>query len=185
MKRLSIYLFLILFTLPTPSQADDIRDLQIEGMSIGDSALDYFSEKKINSLQERFYPKSRKFFYVVIGSEKKFKIYDKVILNFKANDKNYKIYALSGGLEYLYSIEECYKQRKEIISELDSMFHNAKKKNYTYKYSKDSGKATVKHYYLKDGDVRIWCTDWSTWTDNLQVQIRSKEYAYWFKNEAR
>ena len=44
MKRLSLYLFLILFTLQTPSQADDIRDFQIEGMSIGDSALDYFSE---------------------------------------------------------------------------------------------------------------------------------------------
>ena len=49
MKRLSLYLFLILFTLQTPSQADDIRDFQIEGMSIGDSLLDYFSEEEINS----------------------------------------------------------------------------------------------------------------------------------------
>ena len=47
MKRLSLYLFLILFTLQTPSWADDIRDFQIEGMSIGDSLLDYFSEKEI------------------------------------------------------------------------------------------------------------------------------------------
>ena len=35
MKRLSLYLFLILFTFQTPSQADDIRDFQIEGMSVG------------------------------------------------------------------------------------------------------------------------------------------------------
>ena len=28
--------------------ADDISDFQIEGMSIGDSLLDYFSEEKIN-----------------------------------------------------------------------------------------------------------------------------------------
>ena len=47
MKRLSLYLFLILFTLQTPSQADDIRDFQIEGMSVGDSLLEYFSEEKI------------------------------------------------------------------------------------------------------------------------------------------
>ena len=47
MKRLSLYLFLILFTLQTPSQADDIRDFQIEGMSIGDSLLDFYSEDKI------------------------------------------------------------------------------------------------------------------------------------------
>ena len=49
MKRLSLYLFLILFTLQTPSQADDIRDFQIEGMSIGDSLLDYMSEDEILS----------------------------------------------------------------------------------------------------------------------------------------
>ena len=47
MKRLSIYLFLILFTFQTPSQADDISDFQIEGMSIGDSALDYFSKSTL------------------------------------------------------------------------------------------------------------------------------------------
>jgi hypothetical protein len=34
MKRLSLYLFLLLFTLQTPSLADDIRDFQIEGMSV-------------------------------------------------------------------------------------------------------------------------------------------------------
>ena len=43
MKRLSLYLFLILFALPTPSQADDIRDFQIEGMSVGDSLLDFIT----------------------------------------------------------------------------------------------------------------------------------------------
>ena len=29
------------------SLADDIRDFQIEGISVGDSLLDYFSERKI------------------------------------------------------------------------------------------------------------------------------------------
>ena len=46
MKRLLTILILI-FTLQTPSLADDIRDFQIEGMSVGDSALDFFSEEKI------------------------------------------------------------------------------------------------------------------------------------------
>ena len=55
MKRLSLYLFLILFTLQTPSWADDIRDFQIEGMSIGDSALDYFSESDLKKNKENWY----------------------------------------------------------------------------------------------------------------------------------
>ena len=42
MKKLSTYLFLILFSFSAPSFADDISDFQIEGMSIGDSALNYF-----------------------------------------------------------------------------------------------------------------------------------------------
>ena len=40
-------------------------------------------------------------------------------------------------LDYNNSIEQCYKKRKEIISELDIMFHSAKKKNYTFKFPDD------------------------------------------------
>ena len=40
-KRFLIILILI-FNLSNLSFADDISDLEIEGMSIGDSALDYF-----------------------------------------------------------------------------------------------------------------------------------------------
>jgi len=47
MKKLSAYLFLFLFGFSAPSFADDIRDLEIGGMSLGDSLLDYFSEKEI------------------------------------------------------------------------------------------------------------------------------------------
>ena len=49
MKKLSTYLFLILFSFSAPSFADDIRDFQIEGMSVGDSLLDYFNEEEINN----------------------------------------------------------------------------------------------------------------------------------------
>ena len=45
MKRLLLILILT-FSFYTLTKADDIRDFQIEGMSIGDSPLDYFIEKK-------------------------------------------------------------------------------------------------------------------------------------------
>ena len=64
MKRLSLYLFLILFTLPTPSQADDIRDFQVEGISVGDSLLDYFSKKEINDLMQFGFKKSKEYAYI-------------------------------------------------------------------------------------------------------------------------
>ena len=41
MKKLLAVIILV-FTLQTPSQADDIRDFQIEGMSLEDSLLKFF-----------------------------------------------------------------------------------------------------------------------------------------------
>ena len=70
MKKLSTYLFLILFSFSAPSFADDIRDFQIEGMSIGDSLLDYMSEDEINN-SKRDYLKNRKYYVVFITNSLK------------------------------------------------------------------------------------------------------------------
>ena len=35
------------------ANADDIKDFQIEGMSIGDSLLDYFSEEEIKAEEKK------------------------------------------------------------------------------------------------------------------------------------
>ena len=58
MKKFLAILILI-FTLQTPSQADDIRDFQIEGVSLKDSLLDYFSEEEIQK-----YTNNYKFFII-------------------------------------------------------------------------------------------------------------------------
>ena len=47
MKKLSINLFLILLIFSNSIYADDIQDLQIEGISIGNSLLDYLSKDEI------------------------------------------------------------------------------------------------------------------------------------------
>ena len=45
MKRILSYLIIFFcYSLVTNVKADDISDFQIEGMSIGDSLLDYFNE---------------------------------------------------------------------------------------------------------------------------------------------
>ena len=48
MKKLLGIIVLGLFLI-TPTQADDIRNFQIEGMSVGDSALDYFTKEEIKN----------------------------------------------------------------------------------------------------------------------------------------
>ena len=43
-----ILIISLIFSVQNISKADDIRDFEIEGMSIGDSLLDFYSKKKIN-----------------------------------------------------------------------------------------------------------------------------------------
>ena len=53
MKRLLLILILTC-SFQTLTKADDIRDFEIEGISIGDSALDHFSKKQLDDKSYTF-----------------------------------------------------------------------------------------------------------------------------------
>ena len=74
MKKLSTYLVLVLFSFQAPSWADDIRDFEIEGVSLGDSLLDYITKQEIESKKKTDY-KSKKFSRTQF-SLSEFEIYD-------------------------------------------------------------------------------------------------------------
>ena len=46
--RVFITVLVLIFCFQSLTKADDISDFEIEGMSIGDSLLDYFTEREIN-----------------------------------------------------------------------------------------------------------------------------------------
>ena len=50
--RTFLLVLILIFGLQSWTKADDIRDFQLEGMSIGDSLLDYFSKKEIEKKQD-------------------------------------------------------------------------------------------------------------------------------------
>ena len=125
MKKLSTYLFLILFSFSAPSFADDIRDFQIEGMTIGDSLLDYMSEEEIKENVGYVYP-DKKF---TVSINKSSKIYDEVGIEYKSKDKKYKIHGVQGRVSFM-NIEDCYEKQDEIEKEISSMFTESKKKDW-------------------------------------------------------
>ena len=47
--RVFLSVLILIFNLQSLTKADDISDFEIEGMSIGDSLLDFFSEEEINN----------------------------------------------------------------------------------------------------------------------------------------
>ena len=194
MKRLSLYLFLILFSLQTPSQADDIRDFQIEGMSLGDSALDYFSEEEIQKNKQNYF-KNKKYTPVQNDLFPFFKTYNAVDFAFKTNDKKYIIQSIAGILFYDKNVKDCYKKMDEIITEMDKLFPNQKKHpKKTYKHGNKkknkSGKSIITdvEYEFKNGDsVIVACYDYSIEhgsQDHLSVAIDKKAYADFLRDEA-
>ena len=65
--RLFLSVLILIFGFQSWAKADDIRDFEIEGMSIGDSLLDYFSEDEIKQYkQETQYPGSDRFIILTI-----------------------------------------------------------------------------------------------------------------------
>ena len=187
MKRLSLCLILILFTFQTPSQADDIRDFQIEGMSIGDSLLDYFSKKEIKDNANTDYYTNNKYTSVEFYQLPFLKIYDAVHFNYKMGDKKYIIDAIGGTLFCEKNIEKCNKKQKEIDLEISNMFENAQKDVSKDKHDADkSGKSTTSqiNFWFKSGEVvSIELLDWSEkitnekgWTDNVNVSFRTEEF---------
>ena len=128
MKKLSICLFLIFFSLSASSYADNIQDFEIEGITIGGSLLDYMSEEEIKENVGYIYP-DKKF---TISVYKKFsEIYNwGVGVDYKWNDKTYKIHGVQGRIRYANNIEGCYKKQDEIEKKISSMFTETKKDNW-------------------------------------------------------
>ena len=127
MKKLSTYLFLILFSFSAPSFADDIRDFEIEGVTIGDSLLDYMSEEEIKE-NVGFVYEDKKF--TVSYYNKSSEVYDEVAIEYKSKDKTYKIHGVQGVLYFENNIEGCYKKQDEVEKEISLMFDETKKKNW-------------------------------------------------------
>ena len=112
MKKIIIIL-LFLLNLQSLSRADDISDFEIEGMSIGDSLLDIFSKKEIDSIEPTYYPNSKKFHDVPVISSQ-FKNYDQITFGLKKNDERYIIYSLAGQLYFENDFDNCIKKKKKL-----------------------------------------------------------------------
>ena len=83
--RVFIAVLVLIFSLQSWTKADDISDFEIEGISIGDSALDYFSKKDIET-NSRNYFKDKTYTPVQMDGYSFFENYDGVDFSFKTDD---------------------------------------------------------------------------------------------------
>jgi hypothetical protein len=191
MKRLLLILILT-FSFQALAKADDIRDFEIEGMSIGDSLLKFYSKNEIlKKHQKSQYPNDK---YIIINLRlKNYEKYSWVQIDYKKNDDKFKIASIAGTMEV--NADECYKLQKEISSEFENIFPNSSRQDGFMKKEIDkTGNSISKkvQFFLKSGDVvQIACDDYTdkitkekNFPDVLMVSLASKKYFDFMINEA-
>ena len=122
MRFFTIPLFVVFsFTIPTMSLAGSIFEIDIDGISIGDSLLNHFDERKIKSWKTTDYSSigKDKTFVRIENSDAKFRKYDRMSFHIKPNDKNYTIYGISASKIFgEQDIELCLSLKKTEVSQL-------------------------------------------------------------------
>ena len=189
MNRLLLILILT-FSFQSLIKADDIRDFQIEGISVGDNLLDHFSKKEINKRDIFYYPKSKKFVGISFANQNFYKIFKSVQFTFSENDK--KIVSIGGRIFFPNDIQGCLKKKDEIVKELSEMFGNEvtiQEVNKAHR-ADNSGKSKITSIYFifkNDDAVKVNCYDWDKnmeYKDALVLNIDAFEYRNFLSNEA-
>ena len=197
--------FLIIFILQFQnlSLADNIRDIKVEGMSIGDSALDHFNEEQLEDNEQGWHNYSYKEYSTSFMPGKG--IYDWFLVSYKNDDDNFKIEALVGGLEKKnYDNKECKKDLDTAALDMSKLFKNTKQENKkTYELAADAsriypftGKSTVTHilfnfpdngaiilacYIMDKNAIQNFITSTLNQNDSFRINIRSHVFEDYLK----
>ena len=151
----------------TLSLADNIRYFPIEGMKIGDSALDYFSETQLEDNEQGWHNYSYKEYSTSFVPGKG--IYNWFLVSYKNDDSNFIIEGLVGGLEKSnYDIKECNNKLDAVALNISKLFKNTaqdEKKSYaitqdaaqTYPFTGKSVVTSLSFNFLDGAKIILAC----------------------------
>lgn len=201
--RIFLTVLVLIFSLQSWTKADDIRDLEIEGISIGDSLLLYSTEKEIKKDMLTDYNSKKYSRYTLRKiNSKPLEKYDDIQVHFKTNDKNYIIQSISGGIYYVNQFDQCLQTKKEVIDDLTKLFPNARINDYndtpsSWYEADPSGNTITSQYFFNFGSnrfvdyIEVACYDWGeeaaqkyNAADHLKLGINEKEFGRWLVEES-
>ena len=188
------YLAIILiFNFQFLTNAEEVKNFEIEGMTVGESLLNYMKkseiEDKINSNASYHYPNGS---YVVFGYySDEMKIYDDVGVVIKLRDPNYTIYALEGTIYFQNGT--CNEKQKEISSDLKRVLDSSKynytesfNQNFSYDNTGDSKVSYLDFNFNDKSAIRVICwvlseefKSTSNNIDRLVVAANSVKFMKW------
>ena len=206
MKKI-FFLIIWILTFQTQSLADNIRYFQIEDMSIGDSALDYFSESQLENNEQGWHNYSYNEYSTSYMPGKG--IYNWFLVTYKNNDNNFIIEGLVGGLEKNnYDNKECNNKLDDVALNISESFKNTvqeEKKSYkltadasqTYPFAGKSTVTSLSFNFLDEAKIILACynmdeeanqnesllTSILKQRDSFRIDIRSSAFVNYLKNE--
>ena len=186
MNRLLLILILI-FNFQSWTKADDIKDFEIEGMSINKSALYFMTVDEIVNNTLPYFETKRKYYISSFVGD--LKLYDQVEIYLKSNDNKYYIKSIIAGI-FIDELDQCLKQKKKIVNDLDKIFLDIKKISGSKKHEADPtghSKHYIDQYNLGyPNHIRVECTQFSKEMINaglannsLNVVVMTKEINDW------
>jgi len=193
MKKISLYILLVLIWCHV-GLADDIKNFEIEGMRVGESALNYFTKEEIeNGKQPQQYPGSDRYIISNIFEHKNFEKYVQIQINYLKDDAEYHMGGILGSSPY-DDIKLCLKDKDVMENKMDKFFDVPAKQTATqYKHYDQTGnsKTHITQYFLKNGLVLITCDDWSTKMTNeenlrdiISVNLIGEDFKNFLATEA-
>jgi len=191
MKKFLLILILAL-SFQSWTNADNVKDFQIEGISVGDSLLNHFSKREINErvkiTKSRYKDKSIVRAYFKLN---KYDLYPILNIHFK-DDNKLTVESISGFKQYnRENIKACYEEQKKVVADLKSNFPNIEQIGTVDKIQKmkksGKGKFAKVYFDIEDGRIVTVCKQWDKserYASGLQVILDSETFVYWLDNKA-
>ena len=176
-------------------KSDEITDFQIEGMSIGDSLLKFYSKKEIKNnynFERELYKNQNEINHIVLFKEPYFKNYESVQIHFEKNDPRFVIIGIDGMINFPDNFNACKKKMSEIAFDLDKSFNFSLKRATEGLHPGDkTGKSKFSKvsFFLKPtsraSEIEIICYDNSKefkFVDKLAVTFYGEKYQEFLVN---
>ena len=179
--RISIVIIFLSFSLQSFGKTDNIRNFQIEGMSLGDTALAHFEKSEILSSQVSMGYLDKKF-QAAAFENKKFETYDQVDIEFISNDINFTIKSISGTI-YLKDMSKCSNKISIVSKDIENFLKIESSDFVEYSHQADTnGKVQEVNFKINNDAIYVQCYYYSKKQksdgarDNFSVSMWSEEY---------
>lgn len=191
--KIFIIVLVLIFSLQSWTRANDIREFQIEGLTIGASLLNFASENQIKKARSTHqFPNDK---YIIYDYEKLVisKKYDWISVTTKKNDEKYIVTNIAGAIDYK-ELDECLRLKNEIESVVESLFKKIYKQKNEFASKQDkTGKSIIygTQYYFNPGPsneaITVNCyhmDEESNIKKSLKLAVNPEDYANFLIYEA-